>query len=74
MHAGIIYLRGTVDKYQLGKEVGAAELTEEDKLTLERYVHEYSDHFGTDAGKILDAQFIKLFPLYLRPYGTLYAP
>lgn len=73
MHAGSIYLRGTVDNYQLGKEVGTAELTETDTPILERYVHEYSEYFGVDTAKILDAKFIKLFPLYLRPYGTLYA-
>jgi len=74
MHAGVIYLRGTVDTYQLGKEVGTAELTKTDMSLLERHVQEYSDYFGKDAGKILDSSFVKLFPLYLRPYGTLYAP
>jgi glutamate synthase domain-containing protein 3 len=30
MHGGVIYLRGTVEDYQLGKEVGIAELDEKD--------------------------------------------
>jgi glutamate synthase domain-containing protein 3 len=74
MHAGAIFMRGTVDDYQLGKEVGVAALTEEDLPILRRYVVEYSAHFDADPDLILKDAFIKLFPLYLRPYGTLYAP
>jgi len=74
MHAGVIYLRGTVEKYQLGKEVGIAELTDADTVILHKYVVEYGDHFGIRVDSTLKDSFIKLFPLYLRPYGTLYAP
>jgi glutamate synthase domain-containing protein 3 len=73
MHGGVIYLRGDVDDYQLGKEVGVAELAEEDFQTLERFVGEFAAHFGYDTGEILKHKFIKLFPLWLRPYGRLYA-
>ncbi|GAG02459.1 unnamed protein product, partial [marine sediment metagenome] len=30
-------------------------------------------HFGYDAREILKHKFTKLFPLWLRPYGRLYA-
>ncbi|MFC2050500.1 hypothetical protein ACFLTN_04915 [Chloroflexota bacterium] len=73
MHGGVIYLRGSVADFQLGKEVGAAELDEKDRLDLEKYVCEFASHFGYDAKEILKQKFIKLFPLYLRPYGRLYA-
>ncbi len=73
MHGGVIYLRGNVADFQLGKEVGVAELNENDHLNLEKYVGEFASHFGHDAKKILKHKFIKLFPLYLRPYGRLYA-
>jgi glutamate synthase domain-containing protein 3 len=73
MHGGVIYLRGNVADFQLGKEVGAAELDEKDRLDLEKYVCEFASHFGYDAKEILKQKFIKLFPLYLRPYGRLYA-
>jgi glutamate synthase domain-containing protein 3 len=73
MHGGVIYLRGNVADFQLGKEVGAAELDEKDCLDLEKYVCEFASHFGYDAKEILGQKFIKLFPLYLRPYGRLYA-
>jgi glutamate synthase domain-containing protein 3 len=73
MHGGVIYLRGEVQEYQLGKEVGVAEPNENDYLTLKELVGEFAYHFGHDTEKILKHKFVKLFPLYLRPYGRLYA-
>ncbi|MCL0091412.1 hypothetical protein M1N57_00875 [Dehalococcoidales bacterium] len=73
MHGGVIYLRGGVRDYQLGKEVGVAELEEEDYRILQRLVGEFASHFGYDAGEILKHNFYKLFPRWLRPYGKLYA-
>jgi glutamate synthase domain-containing protein 3 len=73
MHGGVIYLRGAVNDYQLGKEVGTAELDASDRMCLETYVSEFASHFGYNAEEILRHRFIKLFPLYLRPYGRLYA-
>jgi glutamate synthase domain-containing protein 3 len=73
MHGGVIYLSGTVSDFQLGKEIGVAELDDKDNLNLGKYVGEFASHFDYDAQDILKHKFIKLFPLYLRPYGTLYA-
>jgi glutamate synthase domain-containing protein 3 len=73
MHGGVIYLRGNINEYQLGKEVGIAELDDDDNAQLEQYVNEFSHHFGYNAREILKHKYIKLFPLYLRPYGRLYA-
>jgi len=73
MHGGVIYLRGNVSDFQLGKEIGVAELDEKDCLNLEKYVGEFAAHFGYQTQDILKHKFIKLFPLYLRPYGRLYA-
>jgi len=73
MHGGVIYLRGNVNDFQLGKEVGVAELTEDDFQVLSRYVNEYASHFNCDADAIMSGHFIKLYPRYLRPYGRLYA-
>jgi glutamate synthase domain-containing protein 3 len=73
MHGGVIYLRGTVEDYQLGKEVGIANLEKEDLQVLQKFVGEFAFHFGFDAGDILKHTFVKLFPLWLRPYGRLYA-
>lgn len=73
MHGGIIYLRGTVQDFQLGKEVGTADLEEKDYETLRRYVGEFATHFNYPAEEVLQHHFVKLFPLWLRPYGRLYA-
>ena len=73
MHGGVIYLRGSIEDYQLGKEVGVADLEEADYQTLRQYVGEYANYFGYNAEDILKHKFIKLFPRWLRPYGRLYA-
>jgi glutamate synthase domain-containing protein 3 len=73
MHGGVMYLRGAVSDFQLGKEIGVSELNDNDYVNLEKYVREFADYFGYEAQDILKHKFIKLFPLYLRPYGRLYA-
>jgi glutamate synthase domain-containing protein 3 len=73
MHGGVIYMRGNVQVFQLGKEVGVAELNENDYLTLKGLVGEFASHFNYDAEELLKYKYTKLFPLYLRPYGRLYA-
>jgi hypothetical protein len=40
---------------------------------IEALVERFSNYFNMDAEKILKQKFIKLSPLYLRPYGRLYA-
>ena len=73
MHGGVIYMRGEIQEFQLGKEVGVAELNENDYLTLKKLVGEFASHFDYDAEELLRYKYTKLFPLYLRPYGRLYA-
>ena len=73
MHGGVIYLRGRVEEHQLGREVGVTELDAGDRAVLEELVREFCRHFDLDESVILGGQFVKLFPLYLRPYGRLYA-
>ncbi len=72
MHGGVIYVRGAVDKTLLGKEVEAAELSGEDNVFLEKVLREYCDDFGLDYGKLMEPEFIKLYPHSSRPYGRLY--
>ena len=73
MHGGVIYLRGSVDDYQLGKEVGVAELEEDDSRVLAELVNQFAIHFGLDAGEILKHRFSKITARWLRPYGRLYS-
>lgn len=73
MHSGVIYLKGSVEEHQLGKEIGIAELDENDRLALKKWVSEYAYYFECNADSILRNRFIKLLPRNLRPYGKLYA-
>ena len=73
MHGGVIYIRGNVEDYQLGAEVGVAELDEEDFKVLGKLVGEFARHFSYQAAEIINNDFIKLYTRSLRPYGRLYA-
>jgi glutamate synthase domain-containing protein 3 len=73
MHGGAIYIRGDVEEFQLGKEVGVTELDENDRRILSQFVGEFAAHFGYEAEMILNHEFRKLLPRWLRPYGRLYA-
>jgi glutamate synthase domain-containing protein 3 len=73
MHGGTIYLRGAIESHQLGREVGVAELQENDRKLLRELVGEFASCFGYDADEILNHEFFKLYPRWLRPYGRLYA-
>lgn len=73
MHGGVMYLRGEVADYQLGREVARLPLDETDRALLAQLVSEYAAHFGCDAEAILGRPFTKLVPLSSRPYGRLYA-
>lgn len=73
MHAGIIYLKGKVEKFQLGKEVGPSKLNSEDHEILKKYLKEFCDEFNFNLNEIYSDEFIKLTPVSHRPYGKLYA-
>ncbi|MGQ9629588.1 MAG: hypothetical protein ACUVXI_04630 [bacterium] len=73
MHGGIIFIRGDVPDYKLGKEVSRASLTDEDMALLEGELREFGSEFGMDSDTIMDGEFIKLLPVSLRPYGKIYA-
>ncbi len=73
MHGGVIYLRGRVEEYQLGKEVGVRPLDDRDQAVVERHVGEFCAHFSLSAREILQGEFRKLLPVSKRPYGKIYA-
>jgi glutamate synthase domain-containing protein 3 len=73
MHGGVMYIRGELDAYQLGQEVGQVPLEEADYALLRERVHDFVAHFGGDVEAILERPFTKLLPLSSRPYGRLYA-
>lgn len=74
MHGGVIYIRGTVEPWQCGKEVGVTEASEEDMAALTPVLEDYCTALGLDLAEVLSEPFIKLAPFSHRPYGKLYAP
>jgi glutamate synthase domain-containing protein 3 len=73
MHGGVIYIRGDVDPFQLGKEVSISPVDEGDFETLKFYLREYCEDFDLTLEEIMDGRFVKLLPTHLRPYGKIYA-
>ena len=72
MHGGAIFMRGQVDEFQLGQEVGLEDMTDEDRQTLNSVIEEYAETMNLDL-TIGPEEFIKLIPRTTRPYGKLYA-
>ena len=73
MHGGVIYMRGSVEDYQLGEEVSQLDADENDMADIGKHVSKFAEHFSYDAGELLSGKFTKLLPLSHRPYGRLYA-
>jgi glutamate synthase domain-containing protein 3 len=73
MHGGVIYIRGAVDPFQLGKEVSISSIDETDEERLKDCLTEYCRDLGLSLDEIMGEKFIKLLPTHLRPYGKIYA-
>ncbi len=74
IHGGAIYLRGEVERHQLGKEVGIAEkIPDQEMKELTALLQDYCREFELDPEEISDKPFLKLYPFSARPYGKLYA-
>jgi glutamate synthase domain-containing protein 3 len=72
MHGGVMFIRGDVPDYKLGREVQKSEPTEEDLLFLNNTVERYQAYFGELPNTSDDLNFTKLSPLGSRPYGNMY--
>ncbi|MDY0341550.1 MAG: hypothetical protein RBS17_10120 [Coriobacteriia bacterium] len=73
MHGGVIYVRGTVEPWQCGAEVGIAETSETDITQLRPSIEEYARAMHMDADEILSVPFTRIAPMSHRPYAKLYA-
>jgi glutamate synthase domain-containing protein 3 len=72
MHGGAIYIRGEVEPWQCGKEVGVFTADEADMADLTPVLKEYCEDLGWDLEEVLSVPFTKLVPVSHRPYGKLY--
>lgn len=73
MHGGEIYIRGCVEQYQCGKEVGIFPASEADMKSIAPIIEEYCAALGLSEEEVLSVPFTKLVPISSRPYGNLYA-
>ncbi|HEY3318326.1 MAG TPA: hypothetical protein VGK50_07890 [Coriobacteriia bacterium] len=73
MHGGVIYLRGSVEPWQVGKECGIFTADESDMTVLEPILADFCEAQGMDLAEVLEGTFTKLVPVSHRPYGKLYA-
>ena len=73
MHGGEMYIRGAVEKYQLGKEVKIENPSEEDYRKIMGPLEEFCSQFSFSLEKTMDEKFTKLVPFSHRPYGQVYA-
>ncbi len=76
MHGGVIYLRGRVERAQVGSQVEISPLDGADREIVDHYVSEFIERFpelGLNKEEILKDEFMRLSPRSKRPYGKLYA-
>jgi glutamate synthase domain-containing protein 3 len=73
MHGGVIYLRGRVEKHQLGLEVVPEKIDDEEWEILVNVIQEFCQEFEIPSDQFPKHEFTKLTPQSTRPYGTLYA-
>ncbi len=72
MHGGQILLRGPVEAWQLGKEVGRVELDDACWCELERNLADFANEFDIAPDTFKRGEFTRLIPVSHRPYGTIY--
>lgn len=73
MHGGEIYVRGTVEPWQCGKECGVFEATPAEMEALRPVLSEYCEAFSMDVDEVMSQPFTRIVPISHRPYGKLYA-
>lgn len=73
MHGGAIFVRGAVQEYQVGAEVGVACLSDDDWQLVAALIAEHCAAFDLDPTRFRREDFIKLYPQSTRPYGKLYS-
>lgn len=72
MHGGQILLRGPVEAWQLGKEVGQVELNDACWFELKRNLADFARELGIVPDAFRRGEFTRLIPVSHRPYGRIY--
>lgn len=72
MHGGAIFVRGSIEEDQLGREVRVSPISDEERETLASLLKEFSLDTETDMSGVDVNDFVVLKPFSHRPYGNLY--
>jgi glutamate synthase domain-containing protein 3 len=72
MHGGQILLRGPVEDWQLGREVGRVELNDACWFELRRNLADFAREFDLEPDRFCREDFTRLMPVSHRPYGKVY--
>jgi glutamate synthase domain-containing protein 3 len=72
MHGGVMFIRGEVPAYKLGREAQITEITEDDSRFLADLMARFSTYFKFSAEELENLSFKKVVPLGSRPYGNIY--
>ena len=72
MHGGEIWIRGPVQPWQVGAEVGAVKADAASWASLAPLLAEFCRETGVDGSGFNRAEFTRLKPVSLRPYGRIY--
>ena len=72
MHGGQILLRGAVERWQLGQEVGVVALDDAAWAELARHLADFAREFDLDPQQFAREEFTRLAPVSHRPYGKVY--
>lgn len=72
MHGGVMYIRGTLDDHQLGKEVKQFPLDAQDREFLTPILADFAATFDLREKLTEFERYAKIVPVSTRPYGRLY--
>lgn len=72
MHGGEIYIRGSVEDHQLGKEVGSQDPSDEEFERFRTSLNDYKEALDIDVDFDIKEEFVRLVPKSNRPYGKIY--
>lgn len=72
MHGGEMFIRSDEAPQGLPKQVCCAEATDEEKISIRKYLDRFTKHFGHTTDELLNHKFYKLTPNSASPYKQLY--
>ena len=73
MHGGVMYIRGRVEDWQIGKEVKIFEIDDSDRKVMRPHLRDFARVFHLDIEALLEGPYLKMVPFSKRPYGRIYA-